>query len=72
MVDLIEFKLNANDKISSNYINDENFNVCFLDNINKVKKAVLETKGEYISYDNKVAEALFFSIFSIAAFRVHS
>lgn len=36
MVDLIEFKLNANDKISSNYINDENFNVCFLNNINKV------------------------------------
>ena len=36
MVDLIEFKLNANDKISSSYINDENFNVCFLDNINKV------------------------------------
>lgn len=30
-------------------------------NINKIKKAVLETKGEYISYKNKVAEALFFS-----------
>lgn len=36
MVDLIEFKLNTNDKISSSYINDENINVCFLDNINKV------------------------------------
>lgn len=30
-------------------------------NINKIKKAILETKGEYISYDGKVAEALFFS-----------
>jgi len=29
--------------------------------INKVKTSVLETKGEYISYDGKVAEALFFS-----------
>ena len=33
----------------------------YIDNINKVKTAVLETKGEYISYDGKVAEALFFS-----------
>ena len=33
----------------------------YVDNINKIKKAVLETKGEYIAYDNKVAEALFFS-----------
>lgn len=33
----------------------------YTDNINKVKTAVLETKGEYISYDGKVAEALFFS-----------
>lgn len=33
----------------------------YKENINKVKMAVLETKGEYISYDGKVAEALFFS-----------
>ena len=33
----------------------------YTDNINKVKTAVLETKGEYISYNNKVAEAMFFS-----------
>ena len=33
----------------------------YTDNINKIKTAVLETKGEYISYDGKVAEALFFS-----------
>lgn len=33
----------------------------YVSNINKIKEAVLETKGEYISYDNKVAEALFFS-----------
>ncbi|MBE6139399.1 MAG: stage II sporulation protein D [Firmicutes bacterium] len=33
----------------------------YTENINKVKTAVLETKGEYISYNDKVAEALFFS-----------
>ena len=33
----------------------------YIDNINKVKMAVLSTKGEYISYNDKVAEALFFS-----------
>ncbi len=29
--------------------------------INKIKKAVTETKGEYLTYNNEVAEALFFS-----------
>ena len=33
----------------------------YTDNINKIKTAVLATKGEYISYNGKVAEALFFS-----------
>ena len=33
----------------------------YTDNINKIKMAVLSTKGEYISYGGKVAEALFFS-----------
>ena len=33
----------------------------YTENINKIKTAVLETKGEYISFDGKVAEALFFS-----------
>lgn len=33
----------------------------YTENINKVKTAVLETKGEFISYNGKVAEALFFS-----------
>lgn len=33
----------------------------YTDNINKIKMAVLSTRGEYISYDGKVAEALFFS-----------
>lgn len=33
----------------------------YTDNINKIKMAVLSTKGEYISYEGKVAEALFFS-----------
>ena len=29
--------------------------------LNKIKKAVMETKGEYLSYEDKVVEALFFS-----------
>ena len=33
----------------------------YIDNINKIKTAVLSTRGEYISYGGKVAEALFFS-----------
>ena len=33
----------------------------YTDNINKVKTAVLQTKGEYAAYNNKVAETLFFS-----------
>lgn len=33
----------------------------YTDKINKIKVAVLSTKGEYISYNDKVAEALFFS-----------
>ena len=30
-------------------------------NINKIKEAVLQTMGEYISYNDKVADAMFFS-----------
>ena len=33
----------------------------YIDNINKIKTAVLSTKGEYVAYDGKVAETLFFS-----------
>ena len=33
----------------------------YTEKINKIKTAVLETMGEYISYDGKVAEAMFFS-----------
>ena len=33
----------------------------YIDNINKIKLAVLSTKGEYLSYNGEVAEALFFS-----------
>ncbi len=33
----------------------------YVNNINKIKSAVLSTKGEYLSYDGKVADALFFS-----------
>lgn len=33
----------------------------YTNNINKIKTAVLSTKGEYISYNGRVAEALFFS-----------
>ena len=37
------------------------WNSLYTDNINKIKLAVLSTKGEYLSYNGKVAEALFFS-----------
>lgn len=37
------------------------WNSSYTENINKIKLAVLSTKGEYLSYDGKVAEALFFS-----------
>lgn len=37
------------------------WNSSYIENINKIKLAVLSTKGEYLSYDGKVAEALFFS-----------
>ena len=33
----------------------------YIKNINKVKTAVLETKGEYIDYQGEIIEALFFS-----------
>lgn len=33
----------------------------YIDRINKLKTAVLNTKGEYLEYDNKVVEAFFFS-----------
>ena len=33
----------------------------YINNINKIKMAVLSTIGEYISYDGHVAEAMFFS-----------
>lgn len=47
------------------YLDKENlmatWSSSYTDNINKIKLAVLSTKGEYLSYNNKVAEALFFS-----------
>lgn len=33
----------------------------YVTKINKIKKAVSETKGQYLSYNNEVVEALFFS-----------
>ena len=33
----------------------------YVSKINKIKKAVSETKGEYLSYNNEIVEALFFS-----------
>lgn len=33
----------------------------YINNINKIKLAVLSTKGEYLTYNGKIAEALFFS-----------
>ncbi|MBR6690965.1 MAG: stage II sporulation protein D [Bacilli bacterium] len=51
--------------INQVYLNKEHLMIVwknsYTENINKIKTAVLKTKGEYISYDGKVAEALFFS-----------
>ena len=33
----------------------------YINNINKIKSAVIETAGEYLEYDGKVVEAMFFS-----------
>ena len=33
----------------------------YIDNINKIKKAVLETHNEYLEYDGEVIDAMFFS-----------
>lgn len=33
----------------------------YIDKINKLKKAVMETNGEYLTYNNEVIEAFFFS-----------
>ena len=63
-------------KNSGNYdVTDNVFNQVYLDdkdlkekwqdeyekNINKIKQAVMETKGEYLVYNNEVIEAFFFS-----------
>lgn len=39
----------------------EKWGTNYLNNINKVKKAVLDTAGEYLEYDGNIVEALFFS-----------
>ena len=47
------------------YLDDEtlkrNWGKNYTKNINKIKKAVLETKGEIITYDNEIINAFFFS-----------
>lgn len=47
------------------YITDEelknNWKEEYPEKINKIKKAVAETKGEYLTYDGKVINAMFFS-----------
>lgn len=37
------------------------WNNSYVENINKLKKAVLDTTGEYLEYDGQVVEAFFFS-----------
>lgn len=39
----------------------ENWKEEYLEKINKVKKAVAQTSGEYLTYNNKVINAMFFS-----------
>ena len=44
-----------NEQLKNNWGND------YTEKINKVKNAVLETSGEYLEYDGKVVDAMFFS-----------
>lgn len=44
-----------NEQLKNNWGND------YTEKINKVKKAVLETSGEYLEYDGEVVDAMFFS-----------
>lgn len=39
----------------------EKFSNNYIENINKLKEAVNSTRGQYLSYDNKIAQTLFFS-----------
>lgn len=47
------------------YYNNEELKTRWKDkyneNINKIRKVILETKGEYLVYDNKIIDAFFFS-----------
>lgn len=47
------------------YLDDEtlkkNWGKNYTTNINKMKQAILETKGEYLTYDNEIITAFFFS-----------
>ena len=51
--------------INQVYLDDEHLRAVWKDdhndNINKIKKAVLETHNEYLEYDGKVVDAMFFS-----------
>lgn len=44
-----------NEQLKNNWGND------YTEKINKVKKAVIETSGEYLEYDGEVVDAMFFS-----------
>ena len=65
----IEKNINNNYDVVDTVMNqvylDKNYlmsvwNESYIDNINKIKLAVLSTRGEYLSYNGKVAEAMFF------------
>lgn len=56
VVDTVENQVYISDKELREKWKDE-----YQTKINKVKQAVIETKGEYLTYDGKVIEALFFS-----------
>lgn len=56
VVDTVENQVYLDD----NYLK-EAWKEKYIENINKLKTAVLETKGEYLEYNNEVVEAFFFS-----------
>lgn len=56
VVDTIENQVYLDDDILKN-----NWGKNYTKNINKIKQAIIETKGEYLTYNNQIITAFFFS-----------
>ena len=56
VVDTVKNQVYLDTSLQKNRWKDE-----YINNVNKIKKAVLDTAGEYLEYNGEVVEALFFS-----------